>query len=617
MSTPLLDGISSPADLRGFSREELETLCDEIRHEILRVTMANGGHLASNLGVVELTVAWHRVFDSPCDRLIFDVGHQCYTHKLLTGRRGEFDTLRQPGGLSGFQKRTESEHDPFGAGHSGTSLSAALGFAESDRLDGSERTTTAVVGDGAFTCGMIHEAMNNCRKDLRLVIILNENEMSISPNIGSFAEYLAKIRASGGYYRAKRRTEGLLRKIPLVGEPMVRGIRAVKRKFKSLLYSSNIFEDLGIYYFGPVNGHDLPRLEAILREAKEYGGCCLIHVKTKKGRGYEPAEREPDRYHGIAPMAAQLPDSFSSRCAELICREAERDPRVVAITAAMAEGTGLSSFRTRFPNRFFDVGIAEGHAATFAAGLAAAGKRPVFAVYSTFLQRSYDNLLHDLALQNLPALICVDRAGLAPADGPTHHGIFDVSFCSQIPGARIFAPLDYEGLSRCFADAAECGALAFLRYPAGQEDAALSRAMPYLKGERFLRGSAGGRADAVLVTYGRITAQALAAREILRGEGISLRVLALERLAPYDRTLAALRPYLGESIPVLFLEEGIAAGGAAMHLRDALLAAESAPRRVKILALRDFVIQTKPEAILATACLTAKDIAAAVRKMVT
>lgn len=617
-SYPLLGKLRGPEDLRALPESELPALCGELRRCLIERVSENGGHLASNLGMVEATVALHRVFSSPADHILFDVGHQSYVHKLLTGRFDRFDTLRLPGGISGFPRRDESEHDAFIAGHSGNSLSAAVGFAEADLLRGSSAKTVAVVGDGAYTNGMIHEALNNCRPELPLVILLNENEMSISKNIGAFASYLAGIRSTKRYYRAKKRTKNFLGKIPLIGKPLVSGITKVKQRLKNNLYASNLFEQLGIYYFGPVDGHDLAAMTAVLEEARDFGGCCVVHIKTKKGCGYPPAEIQPGKYHGVSPAGTPEKESFSARFGALLTEKADADPSICAVTAAMADGTGLCAFREAHPDRFFDVGIAEEHAVTFSAGLAAAGMKPVTAIYSTFLQRGYDQLLHDFALQKLPGTFAVDRAGLASRDGPTHHGIFDVAFCSEIPGAEIFAPLDFASLDRCLTEALRNERLSFIRYHSGGEGA-FSEKFPYINKEAFLRGNIPAEAKLLLVGYGRLCEEILTAAETLRESGIPCGILALERLKPYDETAAAVEALLPEGgLPILFAEEGIYAGGAGMLLGDAL---RELPRgsacSYKVLAVKEsFGIQSVNEPIRRTCGIDADAITAAAREIV-
>ena len=429
-----LDKINSPADLKSLQEDEIAPLAEEIRAFLVEKVEQNGGHLASNLGVVELTLAIHRVFDIPNDHLIFDVGHQSYVHKIITGRKDQFETLRKGGGLSGFTKRSESECDCFGTGHSSTSVSAGLGFAQADKLLGVDASTIVVLGDGAFTGGMVHEALNNCERNLKLVIILNENEMSISKNIGSFAKVLTKLRLQQGYVNTKAITRKILSAIPFIGKPLLKLLRRIKQRIKDILYGSNYFENLGLFYIGPIDGNNEKQVEDALKLAKSCNESVLVHVNTVKGKGYEPAEKDPSKYHGISPKTSKpQKSSFSNEFGKHLSLLAKNDDKVCAITAAMLDGTGLCSFAEKFPERTFDVGIAEEHALTFACGLAAEGMKPYFAVYSTFLQRSYDNIIHDMALQNLPVKICIDRAGLNASDGPTHHGIYDVAMLSHIP----------------------------------------------------------------------------------------------------------------------------------------------------------------------------------------
>ncbi len=605
---PHLERINTPNDLKNLPAEDLSSLADEIRACIIERVNENGGHLASNLGAVELTLAIHRVFSSPQDHIIFDVGHQSYTHKLITGRREQFDTLRHGGGISGFPKRSESEHDAFGTGHSSTSLSAALGFAEAGRLSGSDAYTVCVFGDGAFTGGMIHEALNNCRKDLRLIIILNENEMSISKNIGRFALSLTKLRSAKGYFRTKRATANFLQKIPLIGKPIFRGLLRVKMALKDMLYGSNSFENLGLYYLGPVDGNDECAVEQLLEEAKASGQSCLIHLHTQKGKGYAPAEEHPDRYHALHPTGTTPPEgrNFSEEMGAHLAELAKTDERICAITAAMTSGTGLSAFQTAHPERFFDVGIAEPHAVTFAAGLAANGRRPVVAIYSSFLQRAYDNIIHDVALQDLPVVFCIDRAGLNSADGPTHHGIFDVAFLSQIPNVSIYTPITNEALRSVMDEALQSGAPAAIRYPNGYEDATVK--------EHFYSPSATvlGRVradyakdeaqdlDAVIITHGRITAEAIKAKAALKEQGKQVGILLLEQIKPFEKIAAEVAHLLpANPCRVLFLEEEIQTGGMGMTLSAVLANYDVMKNKtVTVTALADhFAIQTKDEPI--------------------
>lgn len=595
LSYPVYDTIRSPDDLKALSPEQLAPLADELRALLVEQVTESGGHLASNLGVVELTLALHRVFSTPHDHLIFDVGHQSYVHKLLTGRRDRFSTLRRGGGLSGFTNRTESPHDCFGAGHSSTALSAALGFAHADRLSGSDAYSIAVIGDGAFTGGMVHEALNNCEKDLRLIIILNENEMSISRNIGRFAKNLSRLRTSKQYFRTKRVTRNVISRIPLVGRPLFRAVRSIKQTVKNMVYRSNYFEDLGLYYLGPVDGHDIDALENVLLEARDARQSVIIHVKTKKGKGYAPAEENPAHYHAIPPAGKTGGgENFSSALGRFLCEAAADDDRICAITAAMSYGTGLEPFRRDFPDRFFDVGIAEEHAVTFAAGLAADGKRPVFAVYSSFLQRAYDNVIHDVALQCLPVLFCVDRAGLNAGDGATHHGIFDVAYLCQIPGMTVYTPAAFCALRAALHEGLTAEGPVAIRYPNTGEnqaviDAFYADAPTDLTPGVRVNFTAPEALDAVIVTHGRIAAEALAAAELLLTRGIRCGVILLELIKPFARAAEQIAAHLPERPGVLlFLEEEIRAGGMGMLLTDAL---RTCPRMrnktVRILAVDD------------------------------
>ena len=564
-------GHTNHQSIKTLDEKQCAVLCNEIRDEIINTVTKNGGHLSSNLGIVELTVALHRVFDSPKDRFIFDVSHQCYVHKLLTDRYDKFASLRQPGGLSGFQKRSESEHDCFGGGHASTSLSAALGFAEADRILGRDNYTIAIAGDGAFTGGMIHEAMNNCHEGLRLIFILNENEMSISPNIGGFARYIANVRNKEGYFGTKRFLRRTLRAIPGIGKSMVRFVSKQKSRIKNLLYATNYFEKLGFYYLGPVDGHDVTKLERLLREARETDRPVVLHVKTTKGHGFTPAEDDPGKFHGISAgyeinAVSEPSETFSTHFGNKLTALSVEDKTICAITAAMVDGTGLVPFSKKHPDRFFDVGIAEEHALTFAAGLSAAGMRPVFAVYSTFLQRCYDQLIHDVALQNLPLTIAVDRAGIAKNDGPTHHGIYDVSMALSVPNTQIWAPLNFKAMDAILPIALDSDQCDFIRYRSGGEFADADKRMPYAIPEDFVRSTVDENPSAVILTYGQIAEQALLARETARQKGVCLRVVALEKLYQSDEGLDRItKELIPAGSKVIFLEEGVENGGCAIH----------------------------------------------------
>ena len=605
LNMPLLDNINSPSDVKSIPEKQIPTLCNEIRELLVKEVTENGGHLSSNLGVVELSVAIHRVFDSPTDHIIFDVGHQSYVHKLLTGRREEFSTLRKGGGISGFPKRSESEHDAFGTGHSSTSLSAGLGFAEADRLNGSDNYTVVVLGDGAFTGGMIHEAINNCKKGLRLILIINENEMSISRNTGLFARNLSRLRARPGYYKTKSAVERFFEHIPLIGKPIIRLLSAVKKMFKKLFYASNYFEQLGFSYFGPADGNREDVVEDYLRAAKARRKCCVIHLKTVKGKGYEPAEKNPDSYHGLPPKGAVTSDTtFSLELGRILTELGNENQKICAVTAAMMQGTGLTPFKESHHKRFYDVGIAEEHAVTFSAGLAAGGYLPAVAIYSTFLQRAYDNIIHDVALQSLPVLFCIDRAGLNARDGATHHGIFDVSFLLEIPGMDIWEPLTFKSLERIIGDyySREIKAPTAVRYPSGGENHLIHS---FLDSDKITKISEGVYVnysldcipDNVIITYGRLLAEAIQAEaETDKSVGI----IVTEQLSDIGGLCNRILPYIkGKNI--IFVEEGIYSGSFSMNL-SSKIHEKSENEKITSLAIKDsFVIQEKEESIFKTA----------------
>lgn len=473
----LLETIQSPEDLKHIPDSQLPALCEEIRQLLLDVTSQNGGHLAPNLGVVELTVALHKVFSMPRDKIVWDVGHQSYVHKILTGRREAFPTLRQYKGLCGFPKRTESEYDCFGTGHSSTSISAALGIACARDLAGEDYNVIAVIGDGALTGGEAMEGLNNAG-DLhkKLIVVLNDNEMSISKNVGALSSYLTELRTDPTYSKVKEDVEGFLKSIPSIGKSVAKAVQRVKDGFKYLFVPGMLFEDFGFKYLGPVDGHDLPALMETFEKAKTLNEPVLIHVLTKKGKGYGPAERHPNIFHGTGPFdlatgqkkaKADAPISYTKAFSQALVKLGETHKNVTAITAAMPEGTGLDAFGKRFPDRFFDVGIAEQHAVTMGAGMAANGYHPVVALYSTFAQRAYDQLLHDVAMQNLPFTLCLDRAGLVGDDGATHHGNYDLSFLRMMPNLIIMVPKDENELQHMLKTSLEYAGPSSLRYPRG------------------------------------------------------------------------------------------------------------------------------------------------------
>lgn len=573
----ILNKINSPNDLRALDESKIVPLAKEIREYIIEKVEEHGGHLASNLGVVELTLALHKNFDSPKDHLIFDVGHQSYVHKILTGRRTDFDTLREPGGLSGFTKRDESPHDPFGAGHSSTSISAALGFARADKLCGEDAYTVALIGDGAFTGGMAHEAINNVDPELKLIVILNENGMSISTNKGAFASYLRRVRISKGYIKCKEGTRNFLKKIPL-GNALVNLLSFMKQRITSLIYKTNYFEELGFYYIGPINGNDYEAVSRALKEAKRLKKSVLIHVKTKKGEGYSSAEKHPDKFHSVGGSASGTTSTYHSLFSEYMVEAAKADEKIVAITPAMGIGTGLSDFEAAYPKRYFDVGIAEGHAVTFSAGLAAAGCKPYVAIYSTFLQRAYDSVLHDVALQRLPVRMIIDRAGLSIGDGATHHGIFDVSFLSHIPEVTLLQPSCYGTLLAMLQDTSDCQGPVAIRYPNASESIRVK--------ERFYPdcdfSSYGVRCDFdaknppknIFVTYGQISETVIQAEDELRSRGYDFGTVLVEKIKPYDTAVDFIKALCPSLKSIIYVEEGIKNGGAGM-ITEAILAESS------------------------------------------
>ncbi len=565
----MLENIHSPADVKNLTDAEISTLCAELRTRIIDVVAKNGGHLASNLGAVELSVALHRVFNSPEDKIIFDVGHQSYVHKLLTGRGDDFDTLRQYGGITGFTSRSESEHDPFGCGHASTSVSAAVGIAAANKIKGDKHHVIAVVGDGALTGGMVYEALNNCADKDNLIIILNDNEMSISQNVGGLHRYLTRVRTSAKYFGLKAGTKHFFSAIPLIGKGLVRLFQKLRNGLKRLLTSQNMFEIMGLKYYGPLDGNDEKRLETVLREAAKDGKCSVVHVVTKKGKGYAPAEADPGAFHGVSGFDAEsgviktsVGESFSQHFGKIATEAAAADRRVCAITAAMGDGTGLSGFAKDFPERFFDVGIAEEHAATFAAGLAGSGVKPIFAVYSTFAQRAFDQIIHDVALQNLPVVFALDRAGFVGADGPTHHGLFDVSMMMPVPGMRIFACESLEDMDYAFNKALQFDAPTAVRYARGVP-ADYDRAIwNDLVGIEYC--DCGRAPTKAIITYGRTAINALDAAVTCLKSGTSVRVIKLIDLKPID--MDKLRLLCNNIYDILFVEEGMRIGGVAESL---------------------------------------------------
>ena len=560
MKYEILDRINSPEDLQILPKSDLAQLAVEIRQFIIDAVKRNGGHLASNLGAVEITLAVHRVFDSPKDHIVFDVGHQSYTHKIITGRRESFNTLRKTGGLSGFPTIKESAHDAFGTGHSSTSISAAIGLATADKLQGKDSHSVCIIGDGAFTGGMVHEALNNITPDLPLVIILNENGMAISKNRGLFADFISRQRVKNKLKNIKGASKSERK-----GRTISKIITSFSAKIKSIFYSPSYFERLGIEYLGPIDGHDIEKLENTLSFAKSLNKPVIVHVKTLKGKGYLEAENSPSEYHSV--QRSENESSFASVLTNELITLAKKDKTICAITPAMAKGTGFYRFGEAFPERYFDTGIAEAHALTFSAAMAKSGMKPFVATYSTFLQRGYDNLIHDIALQNLPVKIIADRAGLAVSDGATHHGIFDVSFLSAIPSMSVFAPITYKSLKNVLGIALDADYPAAIRYPSAKEstisnDRFFSIAKPVCAGV-CVDFDINTPPEYVFVTYGSILDNVIRAADFLRSKGLDVGIMLTEIIKPYDNITEALMPLCGKTKRILYVEEGIENGGAA------------------------------------------------------
>lgn len=571
----VLDKINLPGDIQKIPHEELPELADEIRSFLIEKLSESGGHLASNLGVVELTMALHLAFHLPEDKLIWDVGHQSYTHKILTGRKDGFDSLRKLGGMSGFPKRCESECDVFGTGHSSTSVSAGLGIAKARDLQKKKYSVISVIGDGSFTGGMVYEALNNASQlKTNFIIVLNDNGMSISENVGGLATYLASIRTSDTYTGLKKATEDMLRQLPS-GERAIGHIRDVKNNLKSFLIPGALFEELGITYFGPVDGYNIDRMVSLFRHAKKVNGPVVVHVLTRKGKGYLPAEHMPARFHGTGPFDIEtgLPKTVKSKAdwtdifSTVMCKEGKRVPSLCAVTAAMAEGTGLRRFRGMYPDRFFDVGIAEQHAVTFCAGLAVGGMIPVFAVYSSFLQRGFDQVLHDVCLQNLHVVFAIDRAGLVGADGETHQGIFDLSFLSIIPNLTLMAPKNKWELADMIKWAVHkaSGPVA-IRYPRGTAYDGLEEfraPVEYGKWEVLYDES-----DICLLAAGSMVETAMKVRSRLRENGYSCTVINCRFIKPLDEQ--TLGKAAREHKLLVTMEENVQTGGFGDHVLEYL-----------------------------------------------
>ncbi len=567
MTILILDRINGPEDVKKLRGEELSQLAEEIRTFLIEKISMTGGHLASNLGVVELTIALFRAFSLPEDKIVWDVGHQSYTHKILSGRKDGFDALRQYGGMSGFPKRAESSCDAFDTGHSSTSISAGLGIAQGRDLMRENYKVVSVIGDGALTGGMAYEALNNAgRMKTNFIIVLNDNNMSISENVGGMSTYLSNLRADEGYNLLKKAVSDSLSNIPLVGDRMVNTLLRTKNSIKQFLIPGMLFENMGLTYLGPVDGHDIRKLERIFREAQKIDHAVLIHVITRKGKGYAPAEKNPAAFHGVGPFCIETGElkkssenpSYTEVFSRELCRLAAKDERIVALTAAMPDGTGLSRFARRFPKRFFDVGIAEQHAVTSAAGMAAAGLRPVVAVYSSFLQRAYDQIVHDVCLQNLPVVFCIDRAGLVGSDGETHQGIFDLTYLSSIPSMTVMAPKNMWELRDMMRFALSLGSPAAIRYPRGEAYRGLRdhrAVVEYGKSEMLYEEK-----DLALVAFGSMVSCAEHIRAKVRKEGKACTLVNGRFVKPIDYGMMD-RLAQDHSV-IVTLEENVLRGGA-------------------------------------------------------
>ena len=595
-----LEKINGPNDIKTLERAELPVLAREIREVLIERISESGGHLASNLGVVELTMAMHLYFQLPEDKMIWDVGHQSYTHKLLTGRKDGFECLRKHGGMSGFPKRKESPCDSFDTGHSSTSISAGLGYAEAREITGGSYKVVSVVGDGALTGGMAYEALNNAsRLKTNYIIVLNDNHMSISENVGGLSRHLGNLRTTYAYQDLKTGVTNSLNRIPVYGERLVAQIRRTKSGLKQLFIPEMLFENMGITYLGPVDGHDINKLIRVFREAAKVNGAVVVHVITKKGKGYPPAERHPARFHGAEPFVVEtgLPQrprkkaNYTDIFSTVMRKLGERDEKVVAITAAMSDGTGLKRFHNMFPERFFDVGIAEGHAVTFAAGLAAAGLKPVVAVYSSFLQRAYDQVLHDVCIQDLPVVFAIDRAGIVGSDGETHQGIFDLSYLSSIPNMSILAPKNKWELSDMIKYAVSLGHPAAIRYPRGEAYDGLKEyraEIIYGKGEVIYEES-----QIALVAVGSMVKTACEVRRMLKEQGYGCSLVNARFVKPLDTELIE-RLAKGHEILVT-MEENVKSGGFGEHVSCYLnrkrLQGEALPARVLDIAIPDAYVE--------------------------
>lgn len=619
----ILGKIASPDDVKLLDSAERRILADEIRAAIIDTVSRTGGHLASNLGAVELAIALHVAFDSPSDKLIWDVSHQSYAHKLLTGRQSAFATLRQGGGISGFTRRDESEHDPFGAGHASTSISAALGMAKARDLKGGKEHVVAIIGDGALTGGLAYEGLNNAAQlKTDVIVVLNDNRMSIAENVGGLALHLSKLRMKPFYHKVEQRAKEVVQRIP-AGRTIARTAEGISHGVVRLLGSETgvLFEELGFTYLGPIDGHNVDLMVEVFESAKQLKGPLLIHVVTQKGKGYEHAENDARQFHGISSFdiadgsieRSNGNTTYTRAFAETLIELAEQDQSIVAITAAMPDGTGLAKFAERFPDRFFDVGIAEEHAVTFAAGLAAGGLRPVVALYSTFLQRGYDQIIHDVCLQNLPVVFAIDRAGLVGEDGPTHHGAFDLSFLRHIPHLVVAAPKDTIELRDLLATAVKHDGPMAIRYPRGGGPSPFERTIPTVhsigEGERIIDGG-----DAEIIAVGSTVYPSLEAADILAAEGISVGVVNARFVKPLDERL--LTAAFENHVPVVIVEDNALMGGFGSAVLELASSKGFGLQRVLRIGIPDrYIEHDTPDSLRERLGMNSSGIAQAVRRL--
>ncbi len=612
----MLETINGPQDLKNLDTKQLDELAQDIRKLILNTVSENGGHLSSNLGMVEATIALHKAFDSPNDKIIFDVGHQCYAHKILTGRKDSFSTLRTYGGISGFTNRNESEHDIFFEGHAGTSLSSALGIAEANKINGIDNYTVAVVGDASFSNGEFTEAVNNCNhKDLKLIIVLNDNDMSISKNTGSLHNYFSKIRASKKYIKFKRSLEYHLSKIPGIGKGIAKFFKIIKDFFKRIFVKPTLFESLGLDYIGPVNGHSISDVSKALEAAKIHENVCLVHIITKKGKGYSFAEEKPDKFHSISRFdletgnTIESTSNFSEEFGKHLCEIAQANDKVCAITAAMCDGTGLTAFKEKYPDRFFDVGISEEHAITFASGMSSSGCVPVLAIYSTFIQRGVDQIIHDVSIQNMPLVLVLDRAGLVPNDGITHQGIFDFSLLSAIPRLNIYSPEKYSEMNKLLDRSVQEKSISVIRIPKGSENEYQHFLDTEYTDDLSMEYTVNSEsANVVILTYGRLSAVAHGAAELLVGE-CNTGVVKLVQINPIN--YGKLAELTKNADLIYVLEEGIRAGGVGEKIAYNFCNSE---KKVLVHSIDNYVEHGKLDDIMKECKFTKENVSSNIKK---